>query len=107
MTAGCGLNFPAEPLTEHVVIKIGFFLRDCGREFKYLVIYFFKIICPLQTVVIDLCKVKKLPAYGSALTVCAVYAAQDIQDFRIFPAQIDNSINVNAGSAAGSVLLSI
>ena len=107
MTTGCGLNFPAEPLTEHVVIKIGFFLRDCGREFKYLVIYFFKIICPLQTVVIDLCKVKKLPAYGSALTVCAVYAAQDIQDFRIFPAQIDNSINVNAGSAAGSVLLSI
>jgi len=107
VTAGCGLNFPAEPLTEHVVIKIGFFFRDCGRKFKYLVTYFFKIICPLQTVVIDLCKVKKLLAYGSALTVCAVYAAQDIQDFRVFPAQIDNSINVNAGSAAGSVLLSI
>lgn len=32
---------------------------------------------------------------------------RNIQDFRVFPAQIDNSINVNAGSAAGSVLLSI
>ena len=32
---------------------------------------------------------------------------RNIQDFRVFPAQINNSINVNAGSAAGSVLLSI
>ena len=32
---------------------------------------------------------------------------RNIQDFRVFPAQIDNSINVNAGSAEGSVLLSI
>ena len=32
---------------------------------------------------------------------------RNIQDFRVFLAQINNSINVNAGSAAGSVLLSI
>lgn len=32
---------------------------------------------------------------------------RNIQDFRVFPAQINNSINVNAGSAEGSVLLSI
>ena len=32
---------------------------------------------------------------------------RNIQDFRVFLAQINNSINVNAGSAEGSVLLSI
>lgn len=93
VAAGCRLYFPFEPFTEDIVVKIRFFFWNCGSKFQDLVCYFFEIIYPLQPMIVDTGKIKKFLAHVFPLAVCAVYAAQYILHFRIFPAHINDKIH--------------